>query len=171
MWPCPHCLRNDREANFSVAVPKLVLKIVGEYLQKDMSGDWPKSWTWALRGFSFPTLSLEWGFLLSFLLIEAASRTEPCYNDVVLRTPTLYTWLNPVKATLQTFKIWWVGMRIHLAAVQRRLICKFPLLIKTATYQPGVACLFLWFLSVFWVLGPVSDYSRKAKFLLFMKQI
>lgn len=39
------------------------------------------------------------------------------------------------------------------------LISKVSLLIKPATYQPGVACLFLWSLLAFSVWGLVSDYT------------
>lgn len=50
---------------------------------------------------------------------------------------------------------------IHLAAAQDKLPMYMPLLIKPATYQSQVVCLFLWSLLVLRVWETVSDYNQE----------
>ena len=64
---------------------------------------------------------------------------------------------------MQTLKVWQAGVGIPCFAVaQDNIICKFPLLIKPATYPPGVACLFLGALPALHAQELVSDCTQVA---------
>lgn len=49
----------------------------------------------------------------------------------------------------------------HLAVAQDKPDKEVPLLIKSATYQSGAVCLFVWFLLALPVC-PISDYTHGA---------
>lgn len=108
--------------------------------RKDVIIGWSISCTWAIGGSSPPPLSLECGLPLLSPFPEAAARTQPWDNDVVMRLSGWYTWLNPVKTSIETFKIWQWDLLISLLP-KTSLIYKFLLFLKPVTY-PGVAACF-----------------------------
>ena len=69
----------------------------------DCSG-WSLSYTQVMVDSSPPPLSLEYIFCPSCLQWELFSRTQPSEITVSLRPLGLYMWLNPIKASIYTFK-------------------------------------------------------------------
>ena len=107
---------------------------------------------------TFPVLGM-W-VLFAFLVLRC------CSKDVVLR----YWWvvLHSMCDWTQLRPLWkllifgrWVWGSTCLAA-QDKPCMQVTLLVKTVTYQPGMAFLFLPSLPALWVQGPVSDYTQKA---------
>lgn len=110
-----------------------------------------------------PPLSLGYGFCLPFPLSGTSPRAQTWDSDVVLKTSAGYTRLSPIKASINSEIL--EGRRSDpLVWLQHKtsILCKFPLLIKTVTHQPGVACLFPWSLPAPHVRGPEIDFTWKA---------
>lgn len=57
--------------------------------------------------------SQECGFYLPFPLPGAAQGTQPWERDAVWGTSAHCTWLNLVRVSIETFKIWQAGAGIH----------------------------------------------------------
>ena len=91
---------------------------------------------------STPSPFLEMCVLLAFSSPRSCSKDRALNRNVLLRLSGLGTWLNPVKASIYTFKILASGCRI-LFILQLPKISLISFLIKSATYQSGVVCLFL----------------------------
>ena len=99
--------------------------IAGEGYWDGTVASWPLSWTQAVRQ-SHPSCVLGMYMLPTIPIVE----TQPWESKVLLRSPGLCPWLNPVTASLWTFKdagrwVWWAS---HLVAPKMSLISKFPYL-------------------------------------------
>lgn len=114
----------------------------------------------AIKGSLLPSLSLEGEFCPLFPQWELFSRTETWESNVLLRPSEQCMWLNPVKVSLYTFNIL-AGMEVYSqCSAHDKVYMQVPLLTEIATYQFGVACLFIWSLLSLCVQGPVSDFSQ-----------
>lgn len=125
---------------------------------KDMTASWPMSWIWRIRGPSHSSLSLECGFCLLCLLPGAVFWD----TEVVLRAPA---WLNPVKVSLWTFKIWWKDVEIHSPCYhpkQAFYINSLCLLKLPHTNLEWPDSVFLLSLPTLWVKGHISDFTWEA---------
>lgn len=128
---------------------------------KDVTASWPVNWAW---GFSLPPLFLRYGFHLPFPLLEVAPGTSLEIGMWCWKHPHgIYdcTSLGPL---VQCLRFGREGAEIHESCCypRRGLLCNLPLLVKTATYQPGVGCLFLQSPLAFRIQGPVSDYTQEV---------
>ena len=103
-----------------------------------------------------PPLPLEYAFGLLFPLPEAAPRILPRDDNEVLRLPGWYMWLNSVKASVLTFKIW-VGCRDLVAQDKSR---QLPCLLKPppATLERFISFLVI---SLPWVDGGWGSGFRR----------
>ena len=87
---------------------------------ENMIADWSKSWTQTIGGSSsLPVLGMY--TLPTVPTVGAVPRTRTWENKVLLRPSGQHTWLNPVKASLWTFKILAGG-----CGAKTSFICKFP---------------------------------------------
>lgn len=130
-----------------------------------MIASWPKSWTWAIWGSS--SSPCPWN-------IESAhhSHSWDYFKDLALKEQVICYWnhldwipdWSSIRPLYKLLRFWQVGAEIYLSSwpPKRSLICKVLLLIKTATYQSQVACLFLWPLLALQVWGPISDFTQEA---------
>lgn len=79
--------------------------------------------------------------------LQLQGQTQPWAGDVVLKTPAQYTCLNPVRASLQTFKTQRLDVGTHspCCLLRTTLLWKFPLLLKATTHPSSFqgVCLFL----------------------------
>lgn len=78
-------------------------------------------WTWAIKDPGSPPFPFPW---------NPHSICLPCYqySDVVLRPPGWYTWLSPVKTSIQFLRFWQVGVDSYLSYCYMKTGCasKFP---------------------------------------------
>lgn len=102
----------------------------------------PKSWTPASRS-SFPhPISLQC-MVWCCSHTGATSRAQPWERSVFLRPSGLFTWLNPIKAYIETqHSSRWVGRDVSSSGCPRQA-SYVSSLIKIATCQPGVICVVL----------------------------
>ena len=128
-----------------------------------MTTDGPVSWAWTLWVSSLLPLSLEHGFHL----LSHSQRLHQGHSlQIVLwcqkQVHGICDWgqMGPLYTLLRSVR--WLCGFICLAVTPHKPVCKFPLFIQTATYQLGLACLFLWSVPALWVHKPISDYTRKA---------
>lgn len=68
--------------------------------RKDMTSNWPVSWTQVIKSSSPPSQSLQCRFCLLLPFPEAVPRIQPGGSDVVSKTPAWSIGLNPIKASL-----------------------------------------------------------------------
>ena len=130
-----------------------------------MTTSCPVSWIQALSLLTISPVLGMWVPLafptkLPLKLCKAAPRTQPWDGAVELRPSGLCIWMNPVKASKSTSKIWRVGAEIYLliwlplkTRLVYRLSCHLP------TWR---GYLFLLFLPVFCAQGLTSDYNWEA---------
>lgn len=80
---------------------------------KGISTGWPSSWPQGTGDFPHSSALGMYG-LTPILTVEAVWRPQPWEREVLLRASELCMWLNPIKASLSTFKILTVGVEIYV---------------------------------------------------------
>lgn len=97
-------------------------------------------------------LTIPWLELFQGLNLE---RVKCCWDHL----GCIRDWTSP-RPLYKLLRSWCVGMKIYSScSCLRHTSCISPLLIKTATYQSGVACLFLQSLLILHVGGKVTDFT------------
>ena len=111
-----------------------------------------------------PLSILEIYVLLTIPIVGATSRMQPWESKVLLRPSGLNIWLNPVKASIYTFKIL-VGRCRDLFILwppKTSFVNKFPcLLTLPLTNLEWSAFFFFWSLLALHVWGSVSDINQE----------
>lgn len=74
---------------------------------------------------------------------EPLSRVLPWESNVLLRTSGQHTWLSPVKTSLSTVRLWWVGAEIFLSWGAKGKPHKLPCSLPPTCHLPiwSVLCL------------------------------